>query len=218
MFGRDLRRLVDELVPPAPWLEDRVMAGVRDEATSRSRRSNAAPDSTRLLGALLIALLTVVVLLGTRIAGESTRTQVTGSTPSRDPAIVSYRAVITTGMNTVYSAFGAHGYCRTRQECIAVLVKTRTAAAMLLESTSASQPPAPVGQVAANFQTELHQFMDQLDVAIFAMQVPGSDFVAASVAPTINGLDLAAAEIICWPVLPVPRSDLRQGYGCSAET
>jgi hypothetical protein len=75
----------------------------------------------------------------------------------------------------------------------------------------------PVESKAAEVLAKAEQFLEQLDVAIAAMEVPGSDFVAIAGAPSIDGLDLAVATVTCWPVAPVVRSDLTEGYGCTPQ-
>jgi hypothetical protein len=46
-------------------------------------------------------------------------------------------------------------------------------------------------------------FIDQIDTALVLIRKPNSDFLAASALPTIYDLDLAMAELDCWPSAPV---------------
>jgi hypothetical protein len=215
----DIRRLVDEEVPAAPWLEDRVMVALREDAAGQIPQGSrfAAPRvAMATVAAIIIAVLAIGVLLGSHLARPSSSVQAGRETPSKDAAVVQYRELLDADMNTVYSAYYSNR-CTTRQECVARTLKTRTATASLLRDIAATPAPLPVESEAADVRAKAEQFLEQLDIAIASMEVPGSDFVAIAGAPSIDGLDLAVATVTCWPVVPAVRNDLTEGYGCTPQ-
>jgi hypothetical protein len=216
----DIRRLVDEEVPAAPWLEDRVMVALREDAAGQGpqRSRFAAPRvAMATLAAVVIAVLAIGVLLGSHLARQSAPAPAANPTPSRDAAVVRYRELLDTDMNAIYVAYYRGGRCTTRDTCEALTMKTRDATEALLRDIAANAAPSPMAADAANVQRAAEQFVEQLDLAIANIQIPGSDFVAIAGAPSTDGLDLAVATVTCWPVVPVVRSDLTEGYGCTPQ-
>ena len=217
-LGQDIRRLVDESVPPAPWLEDRVLAAMREQDSARSagtRRPSRIGINLAALAAIMIAALVIGVLLGTRLASPPTPSPAGGLTPSTDPAIVSFRAMIDRDMNAVRVNFRKRATCSSREICRAALLSADALVnAMVNDVSSTPAPPA----IAAGRDLVLaasRQFIDQLELAIVALEQPSVDYVAAVTAPTISGVDLAVAVVDCWPVVPI-FVDGESGYGCPA--
>src|SRR5258708_14624953 len=94
---RELRRLIEDTVPQAPWLEDRVMAAVMAAA---QRPGGLRPRPAWLglaaaaVAALVIAALVVGVLVGSHMGPNMRQVPASEPTPSRDPAAVSYPTLI----------------------------------------------------------------------------------------------------------------------------
>jgi hypothetical protein len=203
---RDIRRLVEDVVPPAPWLDDRVMAAV----VAAAERPGAGREHRLPLGlevaaiaALVIAALVVGVLAGSRLGVNPSQVPSTKPVPSRDPAVLSYRELIDGDMNTVDFSDHMDSRCQTREACASSLVQTRTGVQALLRDMSRAQAPASLSATALRVEAAAQQFIVQLDVAIAVIQLPDSDYISASSAPTIHDLDLTVAAVDCWPVAPV---------------
>jgi hypothetical protein len=201
---RDICRLVEDTVPPAPWLEDRVIAAVITafERPSATRQRHARLGLAAAVAALGIAALVVGVLVGSRLGPSSNQVPGAEPAPSRDPAVLSYRALIDGDVNAVDFSFQLDSRCQTRESCTRSLVQTRTDAQALLRDMSRAQPPASVSPAALRVEAAAQQFIVQLDAAIVLIEQPNSDYVSASQAPTIHDLDLSAAALDCWPSAP----------------
>ncbi len=212
---RDIRRLVEDTVPPAPWLEDRVIAAVMAAA---ERPSGLRPRPARLglaaaaVAALVIAALVVGVLVGSHMGANMRQVQATEKTPSRDPVLVSYRALIRGDMNAIDFSFQLNSQCHTRAACARALVQTRTGAETLLSDMSSARTPASLSGAALRVEAATEQFIVQLDAAIALTQQPNSDYISASLVPTIHDLDLSVAALDCWPAAPI---DEAHGMTCS---
>src|ERR1700681_3180936 len=132
-LSNEIRRLVDEEVPMAPWLEDRVMAAVSKDAAGRSARAFDGRGARLVIAALaaaIIAVLAVAVLVGTRHAQHSTLAPASKPSPSRDAAVLGYQALINRDMRSILVNY--YLGCSSRQQCIAVATKTRTVTEALL--------------------------------------------------------------------------------------
>ena len=214
-FGNEIRRLVDEQVPEAPWLEDRVMAAVLKDAAGRSARTFDGRGPRLVMAALaaaIIAVLAVAVLVGTRHAQHPTSAPASKPSPSQNAAVLGYQVLIRTDMRPVY----VHYYlgCSSRQECIAVAMSARTATAALLHDVESTPPPTAFVPAAAQLKTAAQQYIAGLDAYIAALQDPNANYLALT-DPSATNLDLAVATIDCWPGAPdVARGDQPQGYYC----
>ena len=205
--------MVDGSVPSAPWLEDRVLAAVRDAASSKNRSRNELVGirfTAAALAAMVVALLIVVTLLGSRLNQLDT---VPGSSagPSRDAAVVAYRAMVDGDMGVVHRAYAKD--CTSRQTCAWILSKARDATQALQHDTSATTPPASIAPAVRNVEAAATHFTVQLDAAILALESPTADYRSALAGPTISELDLAVGVLDCWPITPV--ADNAGGYGCT---
>ena len=201
-----LRHLAAEEVPDAPWLEDRVLAAVSSDAWGPQRRR--ARFALAAAAAAVIAALGVGVLLGTRlIASPSSAEHVT---PSRSADIVGYRDLIDADLRTVDHADA--GKCNSRNQCILTLEQTRTATFQLLNDVSGNQAPPSVAARADAIRVAVSKLILQLDVAISVASQPSSDYRAASAVPDVAQLDLAVAELDCWPAAPILEG---HGIACS---
>lgn len=212
-----LHRLAEMSVPDVPWLEDRVIAAIREDRSRSKVQFRWPRPGLRLapVAAIVLATLLVGVLLGSRLGNESSR-PVGGAVPSRQAAVVAYRAVVDHDLDLVQTAFGGRQHCSSSQACLAVLLKTRNATQALLADMAANPAPDPVGADAIGARVAAQHFIEQLDLAIAALRAPDSDYLALSVSPSLSDLNLAISRIDCWPANPVVRNDLRQGYGCTA--
>ncbi len=203
---RDIRRLIEDTVPPAPWLEDRVMAAVMAAA---QRPGGLRPRPAWLglaaaaVAALVIAALVVGVLVGSHMGPNMRQVPATEPAPSRDPGVVSYRALIRGDLNAVEFSFQLNSRCLTRAACDRALLQTRTGAETLLSDMSSARTPASLSGAALRVEAAAEQFIVQLDVAIALIQQPNSDYVAASLAPSMHDLDLTVVGVDCWPAAPV---------------
>jgi hypothetical protein len=211
----DIRRLVEDTVPPAPWLEDRVMAAVTaaiEKPGAPVRRPDWDGRAVAAVAALVIAALVVGVLVGSRLVAGKSQTPAGGLTPSRDTAVATYRAVIGADANAIDLSFQLNSRCQTRAACARALAQTRTNAEALLRDISGLPTPAAVAPAVLRAKAAAEQFIVQLDVAVALIQQPNSDYIAASLSPTIHDLDLSVAAVDCWPATPV---DGDHGIACS---
>ena len=96
-LSNEIRRLVDEEVPMAPWLEDRVIDAVRKDAAGRRARRFDGRGPRLVMAALaaaIIAVLAVAVLVGTRHAQPQASTPASKPSPTPDAAVLGYQALI----------------------------------------------------------------------------------------------------------------------------
>jgi hypothetical protein len=203
---RDIRRLAEDIIPPAPWLDDRVMAAVLAAAERRvatRQRPVLFGLEAAAMAALVIAALVVGVLVGSRLAAHTSEVPATEPGPSRDPAVVSYRALIDGDLKTVDFSFQLNSRCQTREGCARSLVQTRTAAQSLLRDMSTVDAPASLSAKALRVEAAGQQFILQLDAANALIQQPDSDYISASEVPTIRDLDVSVAAVDCWPASPL---------------
>jgi hypothetical protein len=216
-LGEDIRRLVDESVPGAPWLEDRVMAAVADAAGNKAaghRHGRPLFSATTGLVAVLAALLVVVTLLGS-MSARHTAAPSTQLTPNRDPAVVGYRLMLYEDMTPVYRALQKRGACNQQYFCTTALVQARSATDALLTDLANTPAPAQIQAYAADVKVAANEYVDQLTLAIDALQVERSDYLIVVYAPSVGDLDRAVAVVDCWPVQPVAVATIR-GYACTA--
>jgi hypothetical protein len=215
-FGNEIRRLVDEQVPAAPWLEDRVMAAVRKDAAGRRARAFDERGPRLVIAALaaaILAVLTVAILVGTRHAQHSTSTPATKPSPSPDAAVLRYRALINTDMRMI-DPNAPPFICRSNNQCLALALATRTAIENLLHDVESTPAPTSLVPAAAQLKAAALQSIADLDAYIAAEQDPNTNYLAPT-DPSEANLDLAGATIFCWPGVPdVAKGDQRQGYDC----
>ncbi|HSS62016.1 MAG TPA: hypothetical protein VLK30_11245 [Candidatus Limnocylindrales bacterium] len=196
-----LRRLPTLQVPPSPWLEDRIMSAIGTEAAKlqaddprRGMRLSLAAFAAVVIAALLVGL-----LIGSRL-GAQQAAPATG--PSRDANVVRYRATVDADMRAINNQY-VNGRCDTRANCLASLLRTRAAAEQLRAEIAAIVAPKPVSSIAARVAAADTQFIAQLDEATAVVGQLNSDFVTAGATPDITGLELAVAELDCWPAAAV---------------
>jgi hypothetical protein len=200
-FGNEIRRLVDEQVPAAPWLEDRVMAAVLKDAADRHRRFDGpGPRLVIALAAAIIAVLAVVVLVGTRLAVHPTPAPVTKPSPSRDAAVLGYQALINSDARPMANS-GGGWVCRSNQQCIALANQTRAEAEVLLHDVESTPAPTSLVPAAAQLRTAAQQYIAGLDAYIAAEQDPNTNYLAPT-GPIPTNLDIAVATVACWPGVP----------------
>ena len=218
-LGSDIRRLVDRDVPAAPWLEERVMARVIDQAAGRrtigSRRQGPGLVMAAM-AAIVIAVLVVGVLLGSGLAQRSFPAPASTASPSKDPAVIQYRSLIGRDFGLISNSYGINAYCNSRETCIAKLLKTRTATESLVRDVSTTQAPPAVATYGAEVQVAAERFIAQLNLALVALASPDADIVEISYAISITDLVRAVASVECWPVVPVIRIDLPNLYTCTS--
>jgi hypothetical protein len=212
---RDIGRLVEDTVPPAPWLADRVIAAVitaAERPIAPGQRPARLGLAAAAVAAMVIAALVVGVLVGSHLGANTRQVPAAGPVPSRDPAVISYRSLIDGDMNAIEFSFQQNSGCQTREACARSLAQTRTAAQALLRDMSSARTPASVSPSALGVESAAQQFIVQLNVAITVIEQPNSDYVSASRAPTIHELDLSVAAVDCWPAVPVEGA---HGITCS---
>jgi hypothetical protein len=200
-FRNEIRRLVDGQVPEAPWLEDRVMAAVLKDAAGRNARRFDGSRSRLViaLAAAIIAVLAVVVLVGTRLAVHPTPAPVTKPSPSRDAAVLRYQALINSDARPIST--GAGWVCRSNQQCIALANQTRAALEVLLHDVDSTTPPTSLAPVAAQLKTAAQEYIAELDSYIAAEQDPNTNYLAPT-GPIPNNFEIAVATVDCWPGVP----------------
>ena len=219
----------DEVIPPAPWLESQVV-----DALNRHGRSRPVARGSGVIGgfgpglrlvagvaAVLVALVAVAALLmNTRLHSSlapglrSTPVQSPAPAPSRDAAVVHVRATLDHDYRAVDAAFNMT--CKSRDVCAAQLVQVRAVTQNLIQTASATQGPAQTAPAVQRVMSAAQHFIEQIDTALVLIRQPNSDFLAAAALPSIYDLDLAMAELDCWPVAPVIGStDGHSGASCA---
>jgi hypothetical protein len=210
---QDLHRLVDELVPPAPWLDDQVMQSIPESAplhTFRARRVTSLGFGIAAAAAVTIGVLLVGVLIGSHLPAGTPARSATQPGPTRDKAVVEYRALIDADMRNIDTVFQKG--CDTRASCAKQLEDTRIATEVLLRDTSATAPPKALTPMVLRLRIAAEQFTAQLDDSLYVIAQPNTDYVTASAAPTISSMTSAAAALDCWPAAAV---DSGHGLSCS---
>ncbi len=147
----------------------------------------------------MIAIGAVALLLGDRLVPHTTPTPVEPAAHV-DAAVTRFRALIDRDMVAINFPFDKSSGCRSRQVCTAELVQTRSASEALLVDLAATPAPKVFVQADVDMTIAARQFIDQLDVALTALQQPnGDDYLAVSGIPRSYSLRLAAAAADCWP-------------------
>ena len=216
-FASEIRTLVRNEVPSAPWLEDRIMDVVRTDAAARrtERWWDGRPRLlTPALAAAIIAVLAVVALVGSRLVAHSTPAPAGAPTPSKDAAIVRYRSAINVDERALLTQEGGPS-CVSRQCTIAGLTNLRAEADRLLQDVDSTPPPAAVAPAAAQLKIAATNLIQQTDGDLALMQDPSTTFLSITW-PDIKPVLLEVATINCWPVTPIARSDMPDAYGCTA--
>jgi hypothetical protein len=215
-LSNEIRRLVDEQVPEAPWLEDRVMAAVWKDAAGRSARTldGRGPRLVIALAAAIIAVLAVAVLVGTRHAEHPTLAPGSKPSPRPDAAVLGYQALINRDLRLIYLN-GPPFSCKSRMQCLATGMAERTATEALLHDVESTTAPTSLVPAAAQLKAAAQQYIAGLDPYVAAMQDPNTNYLAPT-EPTAGNLDLAGATVVCWPGVPdLARGDLGPGgYNC----
>jgi hypothetical protein len=201
-LGNEIRRLVDEQVPAAPWLEDRVIAAVLKDAAGRNARRFDGHGARLViaLAAAIIAVLAVVVLVGTRLAYHPTLAPATKPSPSRDAAVLRYQALINSDARPIANSYGGW-VCRSNQQCIAAANQVRAEVEALLHDLESTTAPTSLAPAAAQLKTAAQQYIAQLDAYIAAEQDPNTNYLAPT-GPIPTNLDIAVATVACWPGVP----------------
>jgi hypothetical protein len=130
---------------------------------------------------------------------------------NRDASVVRYRATVDADFRAIDRAF-VNGPCDTRAACLATLAQTRSAAAQLRGDMTAMVAPGSIRSIAENVIAADTKFIVQVDAASALMSEPGSDFASAGAVPNVADLELAVAQLDCWPASPVQGD---HGIACS---
>jgi hypothetical protein len=222
-FGNEIRRLVDEQVPEAPWLEDRVMAAVRKDAAGRSARTfdGQGPRLIAALAAVIIAVLAVAALVGTRLAAHPNSAPGSKPSPSRDAAVVGYQALINGDARSTLALNTLACSGRSRQQCIALAAQTRAATEVLLHDVESTTAPTSLVPAAAQLKAAAQEYIAGLDAFIAALQDPNTNYLAVT-DPSPTNFDLAVATVACWPGVPDVTGDIASqvgsnGYSCTVQ-
>ena len=220
-FRSEIRQLVDQDVPMAPWLEDRVIASIRTDAASRRGWAAFGADRRLLMAtvaATVIAVVLVGALLGADLVRYSNVQPATKPSPSATAAVASYRAVIDRDYRAVLSAETGATVCSPRDACIASNSKLRSAIEALIRDMASIATPASLATYAAHVTLAAQQYLQGLDTAINAMEDPKVDYTQVSTPAVLSdNLALAVAMVDCWPARPTPTVNYMgpNGYGCT---
>jgi hypothetical protein len=211
---RDIQRLVDEMAPPAPWLEERVLrsmpASVR--ASRRARHGRSSGSVIAGWAATAIAALLVGLLIGSRMAAEPT--PATHVSPSRDASVLQYRALVNADIRNLESVYKQG--CYTRQACTRQIESTRSATEGLLRDLSTTPPPPHLAAFASRLTIAAQRFDAELGASLQVIAQPGSNFIAASLNASTLDIDSAVAALDCWPATASAIGDeLDAGFSCS---
>jgi hypothetical protein len=215
-LDNQIRGLVDTTVPATPWLEDRVMAAIREDAVGRQQPHSRGRDLRFILpavAAIVIAALLVGVMVGSRIAFRSPIAP--ANHPS--PALASYRAMLDRDLRQVLHAHSVSGggTCLGRSQCIKEVQTTQQYVATLVQDVAGTPPPPGLSGAAANVSAAANAFDQQMKLEVAAMQVPGSDFVDIYLLFDPTQLQLAVGVFECWPAVPQYDASLNDRYRCN---
>lgn len=155
--------------------------------------------------AVITGILATFLLAGLSGCGGGSKASVAPIerlTPSRDPAVVQYRAVIDVDMRAITFALDKEA-CSTRSECTNELINIKAATDAMLVDLGTGAPPPAIGVPIERLKVAAQDFRDQLDAALIVVQQPNSNYFAAGAAPTVHDLYLAAGYLDCWPDQPV---------------
>jgi hypothetical protein len=210
---RDVHRLVEELVPPAPWLDDRVMNSIPERLPlARSGGRGLTSLGFTLAGVALatIGILLVGVLIGSHLPARAIPAPATHVAPSHDIGVVRYRNLVDADLRNIDSSFQKG--CDTRQACARQLEGTKSATDALLRDISTTAAPSALAPYVDRLRAAARQFEAQLDGALYVIAQRGTDYVTASAAPSSYDLTLAVAAVDCWPATPIEGD---HGVSCS---
>jgi hypothetical protein len=99
--------------------------------------------------------------------------------------------------------YAHHFSCKTQAACGDELLQIEADTDALLADLSVTPAPGGESTAAQRLRVAAQRFAIELQAAYAAVQQPGSNFIAASGAPGIDNLDLAAAAVECWPLSAV---------------
>jgi len=210
---RDIHRVVDEFVPLAPWLDERVMQSIPESApghTFKARKVASLGFGIAAAAAVTLGVLLVGVLIGSHLPAVTAPGSAAPPGPSRDQAVVEYRGLIDADIHNIDLVFQKG--CDTRALCVKQLEDTRSATQALLRDTATTPPPKALTPLVLRLRTAAEQFTAQLDNSLYVIAQPNTDYVTASAAPTIAGVTSAAAALDCWPAAPIEGD---HGVSCS---
>jgi len=154
------------------------------------------------VGIGVVALVAAVILTYT-LARQATHAPArAGATPTVDAAVESYRAMVNADENDLNFQFTKRFGCKTRSSCADEIQQVIVVAQKMLTDVTGAPAPAPFGELSLQLGGAVQQFISQMKLALSIVQEPDSDYVAASAAPTMHDVDLAAGLIVCWPHAP----------------
>src|ERR1700682_5550778 len=194
------------------------MAAVRKDAAGRRARTfdGRGPRLIAALAAVIIAVLAVAALVGTRLAVHPTPAPVTKPSPSRNAAVLGYQALINGDARSMLPS-GDGWVCRSNQQCIALASQWRAVAEVLLHDIESTTAPPSLVPAAAQLRTATQQYIAELDAYIAEEQDPNTNYLAPN-GPIGTNFDLALATVTCWPGVPdLAIGDQNLGYSCTVQ-
>src|SRR5260370_38870810 len=129
---------------------------------------------------MVIAALVVGVLVGSNMGPNMRQVPASEPAPSRDPGVVSYRALIPGDLNAVEFSFQLNSRCLTRAACDRALLQTRTGAETLLSDMSSARTTASLSDAALGVEAPAGKSSVHLAVAIPLTPHPHNHYRAAS--------------------------------------
>ncbi|HSS62018.1 MAG TPA: hypothetical protein VLK30_11255 [Candidatus Limnocylindrales bacterium] len=154
---------------------------------------------------VLVAMLGLLVFMcagGCGQAGSGNASPPATRTPGPDAAAARYRATIDADMRLIGRAYD-RPTCTTRELCVQYLTQVKGATETLIADLNSVSPPPGLTVPAERVGMAAQRFLDDVNTAISAAGQPAGDYQSAAGRPNSHDVDLAVAELVCWPAQPV---------------
>lgn len=152
-----------------------------------------------------VAVLGLLVCIGASGCGQASSANGSPAatrSPTPDVAGARYRATIDADMRLIGRAYDRPP-CTSRDLCIQYLTQVKGATETLIADLTAVSPPPGLMMPAERVKVAAQRFLDDVNAAISVAQQPAGDYQSAAIRPNSHDVDLAVAELVCWPAQPV---------------
>ena len=150
---------------------------------------------------MLKELLVAVLFAGAACGSSSTAATGTTPSPTPDAAVIAYRNLIGNDFKVIYHAFDKPP-CASRTVCVEQVMATVSTTQALIKDIDKNQAPPALIAPAVQVRDAALRFIADLNSAIAAMNRPSTPYQAIVNALSIDDLDLAVANLDCFPRQP----------------
>ena len=158
-------------------------------------------------------LIIVALLVGAACGSSSAAATATSPSPTADAAVVAYRHFVTNDFKAVYHAFNKPP-CPSRMVCEEEVMATVAATQALIKDMDKNPAPPSLTMPAVQLRDAAVRFVAALNSSIAAMNRPSSPYQAIVNALSIEDLDVAVANVDCYPQQPKNPGD-EGDFSCS---